>query len=184
MLRIMFNGYEVGRVNANRSMTLEEAVYCGLGIDITDPEDCRKAYEDGAEYAYLDDCGNYAIDIEAMTLTDNVGMTDKLFNKIWKDALAQPDKELYISEYGYPEWFDEISTDPNGVVDVLCKIHEVAHMSVKDMVKNSGISQAKFSEKFCIPKRTVESWCMEERKCPDYVRLMIARQLGYLEVQS
>lgn len=68
MLRIMFNGYEVGRVIANHSITIEEAVYVGLGIDVNDPEDCRKAYEDGAEYAYLDDCGNYAIDIEAMDI--------------------------------------------------------------------------------------------------------------------
>lgn len=107
-------------------------------------------------------------------------MTD-LFNKLWKDALSQPDKELFVSEYGYPEWFDEISEDPDVVVDTLGNIHNVASMSVKDMVKKSGMSQAKFAEKFCIPKRTVESWCMGERSCPDYVRLMMARLLGYLQ---
>lgn len=109
-------------------------------------------------------------------------MTDKLFAKLWIDALDQPDKELYIAEYGYPDWFDEISQDPDAVIDTLGNIHDTAHMSVKDMVKKSGMSQAKFSEKFCIPKRTVESWCMGERSCPDYVRLMLARLLGYLEV--
>ncbi|WP_291235931.1 helix-turn-helix domain-containing protein [Frisingicoccus sp.] len=108
-------------------------------------------------------------------------MTDSLFAKLWKDALDQSDKELYIAEYGYPEWFDEISEDPDVVVDTLGNIHDVASMSVKDMVKKSGMSQAKFAEKFCIPKRTVESWCMGERSCPDYVRLMMARLLGYLQ---
>lgn len=107
-------------------------------------------------------------------------MTD-LFNKLWKDALSQPDKELYIAEYGYPDWFDEISEDPEEITAILGNIHDVANMTIKEMVKRSGFSQAGFAEHFCIPKRTVESWCMGERSCPDYVRLMIARQLGYLE---
>lgn len=67
-MRILFNGEEIGYVNTNHSMTLEEAIYIGLGIDVNSQEDCRKAYEDGAEYAYLDDCGNYCIDIEAMDI--------------------------------------------------------------------------------------------------------------------
>lgn len=108
-------------------------------------------------------------------------MTDKLFAKLWSDALDQPDKELYIAEYGYPEWFGEISEDPEEITSVIGNIHDVANMSVKDMVKKSGLSQAKFAEKFCIPKRTIESWCMGERSCPDYVRLMLARLLGYLQ---
>lgn len=112
-------------------------------------------------------------------------MTDKLFEKLWQDALNQPNMELYISEYGYPEWFDEISNDVDEIVGTLENIHEVAHMAIRDMVKWSGLSQAGFASRFCIPKRTVESWCTkgsEYRKCPDYERLMIARLLGILEV--
>ena len=30
-------------------------------------------------------------------------MTDKLFYKLWKDALEQPDRDMYIGEYGFPE---------------------------------------------------------------------------------
>lgn len=109
-------------------------------------------------------------------------MDNKLFAKIWSDAIDQPNKELYLSEYGYPEWFDEIGQDIQETMDALGNIHDVAHMSIKDMVTKSGLSQAKFAEKFCIPKRTIESWCMGERKCPDYVRMMMARILGFLEV--
>lgn len=108
-------------------------------------------------------------------------MTDSLFAKLWKDALDQSDKELYIAEYGYPDWFDEISEDPEEITAILGNIHDVANMTIKEMVKRSGFSQAGFSEHFCIPKRTVESWCMGERSCPDYVRLMMARLLGYLQ---
>ena len=108
-------------------------------------------------------------------------MNDKLFARLWMDALEQPNKELYIAEYGYPDWFDEISEDPEEITAILGNIHDVANMTIKEMVKRSGFSQAGFSEHFCIPKRTVESWCMGERSCPDYVRLMMARLLGYLQ---
>ena len=62
-------------------------------------------------------------------------MTDKLFNKLWKDALEQPSKEMYIGEYGYPDWFDEISQEPQEISETLGNIHDVAHMSLKDIIK-------------------------------------------------
>ena len=68
MLRILFNGNEVAMVNTNHSMTLEEAIYIGLGIDVNSQEDCKKSYENGDEFAYLDDCGFYHIDTEAMDI--------------------------------------------------------------------------------------------------------------------
>lgn len=69
-MKIMFNGKEIANVTTNRSMTLEDTVYVGLGIDINNQEDCEKAYNDGADYAYLDDCGNYCIDVENMELVE------------------------------------------------------------------------------------------------------------------
>lgn len=108
-------------------------------------------------------------------------MTDKLFAKLWKDALAQPDKEMYISEYGYPEFFDEISEDLQEIVDVLGNIHDVAHMSLREIIKQSGMTQAAFAEKFCIPRRTIEDWVSGKNKCRDYDRLMFCRILGILK---
>ena len=109
-------------------------------------------------------------------------MKDKLFNKLWKDAISQPSKELYLNEYGYPDWFDEISPNPSEVMDILGKIHDVAHMSMRDIIKAVGLSQTSFADKFCVPLRTVQGWCIGERKCPDYFRLAVCRQLGILEV--
>ena len=105
-------------------------------------------------------------------------MTDQLFYKLWRDALAQPNLEIYIGEYGYPYWFDEISEDVNEVVSTLTAIHRVAHMTVREMIKSSGLTQAAFAVKFCIPLRTVENWAMGLRQCPDYTRLLLARQLN------
>ena len=109
-------------------------------------------------------------------------MTDKLFNKLWKDALEQPSKEMYIGEYGYPDWFDEISQDPKEISETLCNIHDVAHITLKDIIKRASLTQAAFATKFCVPIRTVEDWCSGKNKCRDYDRLMFCKLLGILKV--
>lgn len=107
-------------------------------------------------------------------------MTDKLFYKLWQDALDQPNKDMYIGEYGYPDWFDEISNDAAEIVHTLETIHDVAHMSVRDIINRAGLTQAGFAIKFCIPLRTVEDWARDNRKCADYLRLLFCRQLGFI----
>lgn len=107
-------------------------------------------------------------------------MKDELFYKLWKDALEQPDKERYISEYGYPDYFDEISQEPSEVVRILEGIHKVAHMSVKDIIASTGLSQRAFAVKFCIPTRTIEDWATGKRDCKDYMRLSFCRHFGLI----
>lgn len=112
-------------------------------------------------------------------------MTDKLFFSLWQDALAQPDRDMYIAEYGYPDWFDSISPDADEVVEILTNIHRAAHMSVRDLVRESGLTQSAFAVRFCIPLRTVQDWCSSgsnHREPPAYLRLMIAQLLGLLTV--
>ena len=46
---------------------------------------------------------------------------------------------------------------------------------IKEIRQLSGLSQAKFSEKYGIPKRTVESWEMGERNCPEYLIKLLRR---------
>lgn len=108
-------------------------------------------------------------------------MTDKLFYKLWQDALAEPDKEIYVHEYGYPEWFDEISQDSNQIIETLKFIHDIAHMSMRSIIEYTGLSQAKFAEKFCIPRRTVEDWARGVSQPPSYIRLMICQLLGLID---
>lgn len=108
-------------------------------------------------------------------------MNDKLFAKLWADALAQPNKDMYVSEYGYPDWFDDISPDTEKVVATLENIHTVAHMSVRELISASGLTQPDFANKFCIPLRTIENWATQKRNCADYIRLMIARQLDLIK---
>lgn len=111
-------------------------------------------------------------------------MNDRLFARLWKNALEQPSKEMYIAEYGYPEWFDEISPDPVKATYILGQIHDAAHMSIRDIISAAGLTQSAFAVKFCIPLRTVEDWATGKRKCKDYDRLMFARLLGILEAHE
>lgn len=108
-------------------------------------------------------------------------MTDKLFFRLWQDALEQPDQDLFIGSYGYPDWFDEISTDGAEIVGILENIHHAAHMTVRDIIMSAGLTQHAFADKFCIPLRTVENWATGTRKCPDYLRLSLCRQLDILK---
>ena len=67
-MKIMFNGKEIAEIIKSHSLTLDEAIYIGLGIDVNSQEDCQKAYESGEPYAYMDDCGNYCIDLDNMEI--------------------------------------------------------------------------------------------------------------------
>ena len=83
-------------------------------------------------------------------------MRARLFEKLWADALAQPDKELYIAEYGYPDWYDEISQDPDEITAIL---------------------------RYGIPRRTVDDWTSGRNRCADYMRLLLARDLGLISIK-
>ena len=46
-------------------------------------------------------------------------------------------------------------------------------MSVKEIRKGTGLSQAKFAAMFCIPLRTLQSWEQNVRVPPQYVVYML-----------
>lgn len=50
-------------------------------------------------------------------------------------------------------------------------------MSVKKLREEAGMSQIQFIKYFDIPKRTVQSWEYEERKCPDYLLALMRYKL-------
>lgn len=65
---VVNNGFEkvvIGEALVSNSLTLAEAVYIVTGYDIEDVEDCERAYNDGVEGFYCDDCGYYAFDTES-----------------------------------------------------------------------------------------------------------------------
>ena len=48
---------------------------------------------------------------------------------------------------------------------------------IKQMRKESGMTQVQFSEYFGIPKRTIEEWERGARKPPDYLPRLLAYKL-------
>ncbi len=49
--------------------------------------------------------------------------------------------------------------------------------TIRDIIRDSHMTQKAFAEHLNIPLRTVENWCSGIRKCPDYVRDLIVYRL-------
>ncbi len=50
-------------------------------------------------------------------------------------------------------------------------------MTFKELRETSGMTRPEFAKYFDIPYRTVQSWELGERKCPDYVLKLIEYRL-------
>lgn len=79
-----------------------------------------------------------------------------------------------------------IEDDAPGCIDLdaekrrLAQIWDVAHMTMKEIVDASGLSQTAFAKQAGVPRRTVQDWCGEKRACPAYVRFLLAEHFGLL----
>ena len=79
-----------------------------------------------------------------------------------------------------------VEDDASGCVDLdaekkrLCTIWELAHLSMRELVDRTGMSQTAFAKRAGIPRRTVQGWCLGERDCPAYVRFLLAEHYGLI----
>lgn len=103
-------------------------------------------------------------------------MTEKEFKQYWDMALQQEDSMKFLSECR-SILKDTYTAD---LEHELINIHKVAHMSMREIVQLSGLSQARFADKYCIPFKSLVKWYNGERKCSDYIRLMICKDMGLL----
>lgn len=62
----------------------------------------------------------------------------------------------------------------------LSSIWDVAHLSMRELVVRTGLSQTAFAKQAGIPLRTVQDWCSEKRACPTYVRFLLAEHYKLL----
>lgn len=62
----------------------------------------------------------------------------------------------------------------------LSRIWELAHLSMRELVTRTGLSQTAFAKGAGIPLRTVQDWCGEKRACPAYVRFLLAEHYKLL----
>jgi hypothetical protein len=104
-------------------------------------------------------------------------MTDRQYYFCVAEAANYDDPDAYISDIALSTiWGDAPDAPiPPERLENLRDIYTAATRTVREIVAHSGLSQAAFAERYCIPKRTVENWCTESRECPIYLRLLLQR---------
>ena len=66
----------------------------------------------------------------------------------------------------------------NALDELLIKLRETPReTTIRDIVRDSRMTQKNFAEYLNIPLRTVENWCTGLRKCPEYVQELIVYKL-------
>lgn len=107
-------------------------------------------------------------------------MTDKLFFSLFSAALSSPDRDAFVSDWSLSSvWGDAPDADiPADRIDLLVRLWDAAHLTIRDIRQHTGLSQAAFATRYCIPTRTLEDWERGVRSCPDYLRLLLAQVTG------
>ena len=113
-------------------------------------------------------------------------MTDKQYSFCVNEAKNYTDRDAYISDLALSfVWGDGPEGDiPTARMEHLGSIYDAVHRSIKDIAAEAGMSVRAIAIRFCIPQRTVESWCGTTdaaRQCPLYTRLMMQECLGLLK---
>lgn len=90
------------------------------------------------------------------------------------DNYSDPDafvSDLALSSvWGDPEDSAEI---PEERIEALRRLWDVVHLPIQQLL--APMSQAEACRKFYVPRRTMQDWYNNARKCPIYVRLYLAR---------
>lgn len=100
--------------------------------------------------------------------------------ELFSMAAEQP-KEIFVNNITL-----SVPDDASDCVDLdaekkkLLNIWDLAHLSMRDLVARTGLSQTAFAKRTGIPLRTVQDWCGEKRACPTYVRFLLAEHYNLL----
>lgn len=111
-------------------------------------------------------------------------MTDQQFNFCVQECTNYKTSAAYVSDLALSSVWGGSLEDipPANLMDTLRSIYTAVHRTLREIVEASGLSQAAFARRYCIPKRTVENWCSGVNDCPLYTRLLLQESLGLLQV--
>ena len=116
-------------------------------------------------------------------------MTHEQFYEAVSEIVNYTDRDAFTSDVALSitslEDADK-DIDLVSIADQIGMIWDAYHMSVKELRAVTGLSQAAFSRRFLIPRRTVENWESTKvpNECPLYIRMLIADVLGLLPVRT
>lgn len=109
-------------------------------------------------------------------------MTDTQFAACVRECAAYDDLDAYVSDMSLSTIWGDTNTPEATARFGLRSIYTAVNRTPKEIVAASGLSQAAFAERYCIPRRTVEDWCRGVAKCPLYTRLLLQRAEGLLKI--
>lgn len=106
-------------------------------------------------------------------------MTDKQFCQAFHEARQYSDPDAFASDVALSDIFPGVEDDDlQALADDLRHIWRYAHITVREIVQHTGLSQVDFAQRFAIPLRTIGNWCTGTSACPPYTRLMLAKLCG------
>lgn len=106
-------------------------------------------------------------------------MTDKQFYQAFREAFAYSDPDAFASDVALSSIFPTVKDDDLPVLaEDLRHVWRYAHITVREIVQHTGLTQSNFAQRFAIPLRTLESWLGGTSACPPYTRLMLAKLCG------
>lgn len=100
--------------------------------------------------------------------------------ELFSMATEQP-KEIFVNNITL-----SVPDDASDCVDLeaekerLSNIWDLAHLSMRELVSRTSLSQTAFAKQVGIPLRTVQDWCGEKRACPVYLRFLLAEHYGLI----
>lgn len=111
-------------------------------------------------------------------------MTINQYHTAVAETANYTDRDAYISDLALSTiWDDPEDADiPTARLEELGQIWDAYHRTVRQILADADLSQSKFSQRFCLPLRTVEDWCAARRSCTIYDRLMFQQLLGLLTI--
>ena len=100
--------------------------------------------------------------------------------ELFSMAAEQP-KEIFVNNItlSVPDDASDC-VDLDAEKDRLSSIWELAHLSMRELVSRTGMSQTAFAKQAGIPLRSVQDWCCEKRACPAYDRFLLAEHYNLL----
>ena len=143
----------------------------GVDVAITLRRDPKRGYP-------ATDVAHAWIYASADDLDEHYDLTDKQFSAALQEAAAYDDPDAFASDVATSDIFGASEDELPALAAELRPIWRYAHITVREIVQHTGLTQANFAQRFAIPLRTLESWIGGTNACPPYTRLMLAKLCG------
>lgn len=113
--------------------------------------------------------------------TYTIAIADEQFYTLAGGAAKYTDRDAYISDYSLSSMWgdaDGAADIPPERIELVAKMWDICHLSLKDIRAAAGLTRAAFSRRFLIPIRTIEDWEAGQNGCTIYLRLLLAEAVG------